>query len=91
MAQLAKLSAGLALVQQGLDELDGHIRQELTACSSLRKQAAVKLNETEQLASKVEEVSCSSVHRSRDCPGQDINSAACRKDNNCSGLTLQRP
>jgi hypothetical protein len=53
MAQLAKLSAGLALVQQGLDELDGHIRQELTACSSLRKQAAVKLNETEQLASKV--------------------------------------
>jgi hypothetical protein len=58
MAQLARLTAGLALVQQGLDELDGHIRQELLACSALRKQAAVKRNETEQLASKVEEVSC---------------------------------
>lgn len=57
MAQLARLSAGLALVQQGLDELDGHIRQELTACSSLRKQAAVKRQETEQLHYKVEEVS----------------------------------
>jgi hypothetical protein len=58
MAQLAKLSAGLALVQQGLDELDGQIRQELLACSSLRKQAAVRRNETEQLNTKVEEVSC---------------------------------
>jgi hypothetical protein len=58
MAQLARLTAGLELVQQGLDELDGHIRQELLACSALRKQAAVKRNETEQLASLVEEVSC---------------------------------
>jgi hypothetical protein len=58
MAQLARLTAGLALVQQGLDELDGHIRQELLACSSLRNQAAVKRNETEQLAAKAEEVSC---------------------------------
>lgn len=52
---LAKLTNGLALVKQGLDELDARIRDELNLCSQLRRKAAAQRQHTQQLHSQVAE------------------------------------
>lgn len=52
--ELAKLTNGLALVKQGLDELDTSIRQELGICGQLRRKAAAQRQHTQQLQEQVE-------------------------------------
>ena len=56
MADLAKLTHGLAVVKQGLDALDSSLRQELSACGQLRKQIAKPDKHNQALAEQAVDV-----------------------------------
>lgn len=56
MPHLNRLTQGLALVQQGLDQLDTQIRNDLSACNQLRKQARAQHEHTQQLKGQADEV-----------------------------------